>query len=110
MRMDSVFTPTKFRRDYTNSPTKAFDAVEDIKDWFKHSGREWDVLSPNMAKVVDVEQFVNWAGFAGIEGYPVEAWYDLYHGQGAYRKAMDIVDTKLLKDLGVVLAETEKTA
>lgn len=70
-------------RDYTNSPAKAFDAVQDIKEWL---GDRWDILSPEMAKVTDVDEFMILASFAGIRGYPVRAWYDLYHGQGAFEK------------------------
>lgn len=71
-------------KDYSKSPAKAFDAVEDVKAWL---GSRWAVASPEMAKVRDPEQFALWASFAGIEGYPVEAWYELYHGKGSWTKA-----------------------
>ena len=74
-------------KDYTNSPTKNFDAVEDVKEWL--GKRKWSEVSPQMASFKDINQFEFLAGIAGIKGFPVEAWYDLYHGGGAYRKLAD---------------------
>lgn len=68
--------------DYTNRLTKAFDAVEDIKNLL--GIKKWDEVSPLMAQVTDVRQFTLLADLGGVRGYPVEAWYDLYHGQGAF--------------------------
>jgi hypothetical protein len=71
--------------DYGRSPTPAFDAVEDVK---KELGlKRWNVVQPMMAKIVDPEQFALWADFAGISGFPVQAWYELYHGGGSWEKA-----------------------
>ena len=70
--------------DYSKSPAKAFDAVEDIKSYF---GDRWDIISPEMAKIKDIDEFMTVANFAGIRGYPVRAWYDLYNGEGAFAKA-----------------------
>lgn len=69
------------------SPAKAFDAVEDVKTWLGPD--RWAGASPEMAKVKDPEQFGLWASFAGVEGYPVEAWYELYHGGGSWAKATE---------------------
>lgn len=69
--------------DYSKSPSPQFDAVEDVKSYF---GSRWDEVSKLMAGVKDREQFGAWASFAGIEGLPVKAWYDLYNGQGSWDK------------------------
>lgn len=71
--------------DYSKSPAKAFDAVEDVKEWFDD---RWPVVSDMMKGITDPEAFSIAASFGGVEGYPVEAWYDLYHGQGAYGRAV----------------------
>lgn len=68
--------------DYSKSPSKAFDAVEDIKEWL--GAERWDVISPEMAKVKNCEAFEMYASLAGVQGYPVVAWYELYHGQGSW--------------------------
>ena len=78
----------KTQIDYSNSPCKNFDAVEDIKDYF---GPKWDKVSGLMSAVRDVELFEQYANFGGVEGFPVKAWYDLYFGGGAYDKAWDVV-------------------
>lgn len=68
--------------DYTNSPAKHFDAVEDIKSFL---GRDrWERIYPLMAKVTNRDTFEEYANLAGIGGFNVEAWYDHYHGQGAW--------------------------
>ena len=70
--------------DYSKSPAKAFDAVQDVKDWF---GDRWDQVSPMMADIKDPQTFSFYANFGGVSGYPVEAWYELYHGQGSWAVA-----------------------
>lgn len=70
--------------DYSKSPAPRFDAVEDVIQWF---GAKWDEVSSMMEAVTDPHVFGILADFAGIKGFPVECWYDLYHGEGAYRKA-----------------------
>lgn len=76
--------------DYTNSPAKNFDAVEDIKEYL--GAKKWAEVSPEMARITNVHQFNFFCGLAGIEGFPVQAWYDLYHGEGSYRKAMEAAE------------------
>ncbi len=71
------------KADYSQSPSKSFDAVEDIKDWLGED--RWALVSPEMAKVKDQDQFALYASLAGISGYPVEAWFELYHGQGSWK-------------------------
>ena len=78
----------KTQIDYAGSPAPRFDAVEDIKDYF---GKRWDKVSGLMGAIHDVELFEQWANFSGVEGFPVKAWYDLYHGEGAYDAAWNLV-------------------
>jgi len=68
--------------DYSKSPSPQFDAVEDVKAYF---GTKWPEVSELMAGVKSQADFAMWAGFAGVEGLPVKAWYELYHGQGAWK-------------------------
>lgn len=76
----------KTTTNYSTSAAPKFDAVEDIKAYF---GKErWAKISPTMAKTTDPEAFAIAASFGGVEGFPVEAWYDLYHGEGAYKAAV----------------------
>lgn len=74
-------------KDYSKSPAKHFDAVEDIKKYLGVA--KWNELYPEMAKVKNPKQFSFYCMLAGIEGFPVEAWYDLYHGQGAFKAAIE---------------------
>lgn len=69
---------------YGERLTPKFDAVEDIKQWF--GKRKWNEISPQFAKVTDPRAFQFLAGMGGVQGFPVEAWYDLYHGEGAWAK------------------------
>jgi hypothetical protein len=70
---------------YKNRLTPAFDAVEDVKNWF--GPERWETISPVMAVVKDVQQFCFYAEFGGVKGFPVKAWYELYQGQGSWDKA-----------------------
>lgn len=74
--------------DYSRSPAASFDAIEDIKDYLGEA--RFEALSPEMAKVANVRQFSFYCGLAGIEGFPVRAWYELYHGGGAWDRAWDV--------------------
>lgn len=56
-------------------------AMEDIRDWF---GDRWPKIDAIMRDVKDGREFTIGAEFAGVRGYPVIAWYDHYHGDGAY--------------------------
>ena len=71
--------------DYSKRLTPRFDAVQDIKDWLGQ--HKWDEISPQMAEVKDPRAFTFLAGLAGIQGFPVGAWYDLYNGEGSYALA-----------------------
>lgn len=68
--------------DYSISPSPKFDAIEHIKEWL---GQErWDKISPEMSKIKDHAQFQLIASFGGVQGFPVKAWYELYHGDGSW--------------------------
>ena len=68
---------------YANSPCPSTDAVNDIKEWF---GDYWDAISQKFSKVSDCRLFAIYAALAGVQGYPVIAWYELYHGQGSWKQ------------------------
>lgn len=79
-------------KDYSKSPAKAFDAVEDVKNWI---GRErWDEVSKLMATVRNPYTFSLYAELAGVKGFPVNAWYELYHGEGSFAAALDSEEYK----------------
>lgn len=68
--------------DYKKSPAPAFDAVQDIIDYM---GKEkYNDISPMMAKVTSCGLFSNYCALAGIQGFPVKAWYEHFHGQGTW--------------------------
>jgi hypothetical protein len=69
---------------YAERATPSFDAVNDIKDWL--GNERWDKISPEMAKVTNCGQFAMYASLAGVQGFPVKAWYELYHGQGSWKQ------------------------
>jgi hypothetical protein len=73
---------------YKNSPAPKFDAVQDIKEWFGKA--RWNEVSKMMRLVKDPDQFDLYAGLGGVSGFPVIAWYDLYHGEGSYDKAVEL--------------------
>lgn len=69
--------------DYGKSPSPAFDAVEDIKSWL--GPKRWAKLQPEMSKVKHCGNFAMFCALAGIQGYPVRAWYELINGQGSWK-------------------------
>lgn len=75
----------KYTRSYKDSLSPNFDAVEDIKEYlgadkFTKLGQE------GMSQVFNCAQFALYASLAGIEGFPVIAWYEHYHGQGSWKQ------------------------
>jgi len=72
--------------DYSKSPAKAFDAVEDIRNYL---GDRYDTIANHVKTIKSPRIFGFACSFTGIEGYPVRAWYDHFHGQGAYDRAWD---------------------
>lgn len=69
--------------DFSKSPCPSADAIDAIKDWL---GPKWDKISPIMAQIEDQAYFDLAAEFAGVRGFPVRAWYELYHGQGSWKE------------------------
>lgn len=67
--------------DYSKSPAAAFDAVEDVKEWF---GPKYQAIADQMKLVVDCEQFELYCNLGGVQGFPVKAWYEHFHGQGSW--------------------------
>ncbi len=94
----------KMTRDYSKSPSKNFDAVEDIKSWF--GPQKWAQVSPMMAREKNPNAFSFYCMIAGIDGFPVQAWYDLYHGEGAFIRALA---TEGMKEAQVSTQEETRT-
>ena len=69
--------------DYSKSPAPAFDAVEDVRNWL---GDSYDRVAAELVKVRDCGLFTFYCSFAGIEGFPVKAWYEFFHGQGSWKQ------------------------
>ena len=76
--------------DYTKRLTPKFDAVEDVKEWLGTD--KWNEVSPKMAQISNPQQFAFLAGLAGVHDFAVEAWYDLYWGDGAYKREWAKID------------------
>lgn len=74
----------KQTRDYSKSAAPRFDALQDLIEFL---GDRWPKCNDQLKHVTDLRQFENWAGFAGVEGAPVEVWYDHIHGEGAWVNA-----------------------
>lgn len=68
---------------YNQSPAPAFDAVQDIKEYL---GERYDRVAPEIAKVKHCGQFALACSMGGIEGFPVKAWYEHFHGQGSWKQ------------------------
>lgn len=74
----------RWTKTYTNSPAKAFDAVEDVKTYL---GDRYGSARAALAKMPDPFHFRSACeNLLGIEGYPVEAFFDSIFGQGASAK------------------------
>jgi len=76
---------THYDIDFSKSPAPKHDAVEEIKKWLGNA--KYNELSPQMAAVTNPRQFSFYCMLAGIQGFPVSAWYELYHGEGSWEKA-----------------------
>lgn len=69
--------------DYSKSPAPSFDAVEDIRSWL---GEErYKTVAPEMAKLNNCGAFAMYCSLAGVQGFPVKAWYEHFHGQGSWK-------------------------
>ena len=69
--------------DYSKSPAKAFDAVEDIKEYLVD---RYDHMVELIENVSDCERFAFYCSMMGISGFPVKAWYEHFHGQNSYKE------------------------
>lgn len=69
--------------DYTDHPNKAKAAVSDILDFL--GTERFEKLVPEMAKITHCGNFAMYCALAGIEGYPVIAWYESFHGEGTWK-------------------------
>lgn len=69
--------------DYGKSPAPSFDAVEDIKNYL---GDRYDKMAEIMKSLHKSDFEAGCEMFLGISGFPVQAWYDHFHGQGAWEK------------------------
>ena len=69
--------------DYSKSPCAAFDAVEDIKQWL--GPERYSKIAPEMAKLTHCGAFAMYCSLAGIQGFPVKAWYEHFQGQGKWK-------------------------
>lgn len=73
--------------DYSNDPAPMHKAVEDIKDYL---GDAYDNAAEVVKRLESRELFSQVCGFMGIEGLPVRAWYDHFHGEGAFAKESEL--------------------
>lgn len=67
--------------DYAKSPAPQTDAVADIQEYF---GERYDKVAEMMKGVEDCRAFQFYCGLAGVEGFPVRAWYEHFHGGGSW--------------------------
>lgn len=74
----------RWTKTYSDSPAKAFDAVEDVKFYL---GDRYERARKALAQMPDPFHFRSACeNMLGIEGYPVEALFGSIFGQGAYAK------------------------
>lgn len=66
--------------DYAFSPCPNADAVADIQEYL---GDRYDRVAAYLRTITDFGQFQLWCSFAGIEGFPVKAWFRHFHGEDA---------------------------
>jgi hypothetical protein len=79
---------THYDIDYSKSPTKAYDAIEDIKEFL---GRErFTRITQTLSTARNPLHWRLALAFAGVQGYPVVAWYELVHGQGTWVEPEDM--------------------
>lgn len=73
-------------KDYTKSLTPKFDAVNDIIDYLGQTKYD-ELIEKGIGKFTNINQFNFFCMLAGIDGFPVIAWYDHFHGEGSYERA-----------------------
>ena len=62
--------------DYSklDGEAKQAKALADVKDWMGE-GR-FEAVNKELSKVRDFDRFEFYASLAGVQGYPVRAWFD----------------------------------
>lgn len=70
--------------NYTNEPNKAAKAVADIIDYLGDA--KYNEISGMISRVTHCGHFAMYCSLAGIQGYPVIAWYEHYHGAGSWKQ------------------------
>lgn len=61
---------------------KTKKALEDIA---RYLGRQrYAMLAPQMSTITIPNQFAFLCSVAGIEGFPVKAWFESFHGEGSF--------------------------
>lgn len=93
------------KRDYSRSIAPNFDAVEDIKDWLGERG--WRDLQKKL-KYASVLDFISICGQHEIVGFPIQALYDMIHGEGKFK--FDVMSDDLEKAIAGIRAAAEKGA
>lgn len=73
---------------------KAKKAAEDIKFYLGEDRFEKLTKDFAAAKLKNFYQFVNWAGLAGIRGYPAEVWWDICYPDRAGQHDIPEEDVK----------------
>ena len=81
--------------DYTKSLTPKFDAVNDIMDYLGPE-KYAELVEKGMNQFTNPRQFEFFCMLAGIDGFPVIAWYDHFHGEGAWDKALAKVEVMVV--------------
>ena len=56
-----------------------------MKRRFGSGKAKYAEVSPMMAEVTNCGQFAMFCSLAGIQGFPVRAWYEHFHGQGSWK-------------------------
>ena len=72
-----------YKVNYANSPTPAFDAVEDIRGYLGPD--KFSEITQKLKGVNVCATFALACAFCGVQGYPVQAWYELINGQGSWK-------------------------
>lgn len=75
--------------DYSKEAAPHHKAIEDIKEYL---GDSYDDLYKHLKNMKDPRSWALGCDIIGIQGFPVKAWYDLAHGEGAYDKAWDKIE------------------
>lgn len=68
-------------KDYSQSFAPNWEAVNDVMNYL---GDRYAAIAAQMKEVIDPDHFSFYCAFAGIEGMPVRAWYDHFHGEGNF--------------------------